>query len=84
MVRDPVSDNDLDANDVGVRLFKHSPAGIVFDHLGEFFSSYVVTFFSSNQNLGACLMEKNDVWPLLCIIMYHLTYSFGDVSQIGQ
>ena len=47
MVRDPVpvSDNDLDANDVGVRLFKHSPAGIVFDHLGEFFSSYVVTFF---------------------------------------
>ncbi|KAG6792262.1 hypothetical protein POTOM_001406 [Populus tomentosa] len=37
MVRDPipVSDNDLDANDVGVRLFKHSPAGIVFDHLDE-------------------------------------------------
>ena len=47
MVRDPipVSDNDRDANDVGVRLFKRSPAGIVFDHLGEFFSSYVMTFF---------------------------------------
>ncbi|XP_011035667.1 PREDICTED: uncharacterized protein LOC105133394 isoform X2 [Populus euphratica] len=37
MVRDPipVSDNDRDANDVGVRLFKHSPAGIVFDHLDK-------------------------------------------------
>ncbi|KAG5229008.1 Chaperone protein [Salix suchowensis] len=37
MVRDPipVSDNDRDANDVGVRLFKRSPAGIVFDHLDE-------------------------------------------------
>lgn len=46
MVRDPipVSDNDRDANDVGVRLFKRSPAGIVFDHLGEFFSSYVMAF----------------------------------------
>ncbi|CAK7356574.1 unnamed protein product [Dovyalis caffra] len=37
MVRDPIpaSDNDPDANDIGVRLFKHSPAGIVFDHLDE-------------------------------------------------
>ncbi|KAK9284878.1 hypothetical protein L1049_024058 [Liquidambar formosana] len=37
MVRDPLNDvdNDTKINESGVRLFKHAPPGIVFDHIDE-------------------------------------------------
>ena len=47
-MRDPVDvpDNDPKTDEGGIRLFKHAPIGIVFDHVGKTISSYTLAAFT--------------------------------------
>jgi hypothetical protein len=48
IVRDPIDvpDNDPKTDEGGIRLFKHAPIGIVFDHVGKTISSYTLAAFT--------------------------------------
>lgn len=56
-VRDPVDvpENDPETDEGGIRLFKHAPPGIVFDHIGKSISSDSVSSLIGHL-LSLCCM----------------------------